>query len=136
MAGWQSVVGADASHGLQKCVGDITANPVLALSRLPTYPSLNTHAKNGVAALNIVLQGCNLQIKSTESENDTSGLGNLIVGWDDPSGTVQRRRLQHRPRGRRRPTRAARIAADLPPRSQPCHTGRRLIAWRRCVCGS
>ena len=39
----------------------------------------------GVKGPNILLQGCNLNIRSTTSETDTTGTGNLIVGWDDPS---------------------------------------------------
>jgi hypothetical protein len=39
---------------------------------------------NGLVGPTIVLQGCNLQIKSPTSESDGSGLGNLIVGWNDP----------------------------------------------------
>ena len=85
----QSVVGADASHGLRKSVADIAANPALGLSWLPTYLSLDKNAINGVIGPNIVFQGCNLQIKSTTSETDSGGLGNLIVGWDnEPGGTL------------------------------------------------
>ncbi len=83
----QSVVGADNSHGLQKGVADIAANPALALSWLPTYLSLDMSAENGVVAPNIVFKGCNLHVMSSTSETDNSGLGNLIVGWDSvPSG--------------------------------------------------
>jgi hypothetical protein len=39
---------------------------------------------NDLVGPTIVFQGCNLQIKSPTSESDDSGLGNLIVGWDDP----------------------------------------------------
>jgi hypothetical protein len=38
---------------------------------------------NGVAGPNIVFRGVNLHVMSATSEKDTSGLGNLIVGWDD-----------------------------------------------------
>ena len=82
----QSVVGADASHGLQKSVADIAANPVLTLSWLPTYLSLDMSAENGVTGPNVVFQGCNLHVMSSTSEGDSSGLGNLIVGWDDVPG--------------------------------------------------
>ena len=73
----QAVVGADASHGLRKSVAAIAADPVLTLSWLPTYLSLDKNAENGVKGPNIVLQNCNLQIKSTTSESDTSGLRTL-----------------------------------------------------------
>ena len=82
----QSVVGADASHGLRKSVADIAANPALTLSWLPSYLSLDTNGENGVVGPNIVFTGCNLNIRSTTNESDTSGLGNLIVGWDNESG--------------------------------------------------
>jgi hypothetical protein len=46
-------------------------------------------AVNGVIGPNIVLTGANLQVKSSTSESDTSGTGNLIVGWD-PGGGQER----------------------------------------------
>ena len=61
----------------------------LTPSWLPTYLSLDKNAINYVKGPNIVLQNCNLQIRSTNSEDDTSGLGNLIVSWDsDPGGVL------------------------------------------------
>lgn len=76
---------------LNTTVAGIAANPVLTLSWLPTYLSLDSKAENGLAGPNIVFQKCNVHVKSSSSESDTSGLGNLIVGWDDnpvntPSG--------------------------------------------------
>jgi hypothetical protein len=62
-----------------------TAAPVLALC---PYVSVTGSAINGVAGPNVVFKGCNLQIKSATSEDDTSGLGNLIVGWNDESPDV------------------------------------------------
>jgi uncharacterized coiled-coil protein SlyX len=56
------------------------AGPVLALA---PYVSLTTAAMNDVAGPNIVFQGVNVHVRSASGENDTSGLGNLIVGWDD-----------------------------------------------------
>ena len=79
----QIVVGADVSHGLRKSVATIAANPALTLSWLPSYLSLDKNAINGVKGPNLVFKGCNLQIKSSTSESDTTGTGNLIVGWDD-----------------------------------------------------
>jgi len=43
---------------------------------------------NGVTGPNIVLQGCNLQLKSTTAEGDSSGTGNLIVGWNSLPATL------------------------------------------------
>jgi uncharacterized coiled-coil protein SlyX len=99
IASLTNVVGTDASHGLQgltalmyTTLGAVNnkvtaAADVLALEPyVKVYP---TTAINGVAGPNIVLQGCNLQIKSKTSEGDTSGTGNLIVGWDtDPFSPV------------------------------------------------
>jgi hypothetical protein len=64
------------------------AKSVLALA---PYVSVTQTAINGVKGPNLVFKGCNLQIKSPTGQTDTSGLGNLIVGWDDsppsmPSG--------------------------------------------------
>ncbi len=84
----QSVVGATASDGLRKSVADIVANPVLTLSWLPDYLSLDNNTENGLAGPNLTLAGCNLHVRSTTSEDDTSGLGNLIVGWDNESPDV------------------------------------------------
>jgi hypothetical protein len=70
-------------------ISTLQSNPVLTLSWLPTYLSRNTNAINGVSGPNVVFKGCNLQIKSATSESDTTGTGNLIVGWDDlPEGTL------------------------------------------------
>jgi hypothetical protein len=63
----------------------VSAKPVLDLA---PYVSLHSESVNGVAGPNVVFQGCNLQIKSATSEDDGSGLGNLIVGWNDESPDV------------------------------------------------
>jgi len=61
------------------------AAPLLAIA---PYVSLNPSAMNGVKGPNIVFQGANLHVRSTSAEDDTSGLGNLIVGWNPlPLGT-------------------------------------------------
>jgi len=57
-----------------------SAAPVLAIA---PYVSLNTSTMNGVAGPNIVFQGCNVHVRSATAEDDISGLGNLIIGWDD-----------------------------------------------------
>jgi hypothetical protein len=51
---------------------------------LNPYLSVTSAAINGVTGPNVVLTGCNLQLKSPTAETDASGLGNLIVGWNDP----------------------------------------------------
>ena len=82
-----------AISGLQGNVGSLTttvagqtatltnAADVLALE---PWGRVLSPAPNTVTGPTIVFQGCNLQIKSSRSESDDSGLGNLIVGWDDP----------------------------------------------------
>jgi len=62
-----------------------------SLLAIAPYVSLNTSAINGVAGPNIVFQGSNVWVRSSTSEEDTTGTGNLIVGWDShlsgiPSG--------------------------------------------------
>jgi hypothetical protein len=62
------------------------AAPLLAIA---PYVSLNPSAMNGVKGPNIVFQGANVHVRSTSAEDDTSGLGNLIVGWNPlPLGTL------------------------------------------------
>jgi hypothetical protein len=57
---------------------------------LAPYVSLDKKAINGVTGPNIVFSGVNVQVRSSQSEGDISGLGNLIVGWDTPPVTVLR----------------------------------------------
>ena len=38
---------------------------------------------NGVTGPHIIFQGANLHVRSATAETDGSGLGNLIVGWND-----------------------------------------------------
>ena len=71
-------------------ISSLQSNPVLTLSWLPTYLSLDTNAEHGVAGPNIVFQGANLHVRSASGESDPSGLGNLIVGWDESPTTTQR----------------------------------------------
>ena len=63
------------------------AKSVLALA---PYVSVTGSTLNGVVGPNIVFKGTNVHVMSTTSEADTSGLGNLIVGWDDEPATTQR----------------------------------------------
>ena len=57
------------------------AAPLLAIA---PYVSLNTGAMNDVKGPNIVFQGANVHVRSVSDWNDGSGLGNLIVGWNQP----------------------------------------------------
>ena len=61
------------------------------LSAVEPYVKVTKATVDGLKGPTIVLSGVNLQIRSATAENDTSGLGNLIVGWDDvPTTTTQR----------------------------------------------
>jgi len=57
------------------------AKPVLALA---PYVSVTQNALDSVTGPNIVFKGANVHVRSTTSETDASGTGNLIVGWDPP----------------------------------------------------
>ena len=62
------------------------AASVLALA---PYVSLTTATMSGVVGPNIVFQNCNVHVRSTTNETDSSHLGNLIVGWNDlPGGAL------------------------------------------------
>jgi hypothetical protein len=95
----RTIVGADASSGLRGSVVTLTskltadestlaahtttltnAAPVLAIA---PYVSLHAETMNDVNGPNIVFQGANVHVRSaTGEETDTTGTGNLIVGWD------------------------------------------------------
>ena len=63
---------------------DLRTVPELAgLFALAPYVSVNQSPMNGVAAPNIVFQGANVHVRSGNLEEDTTGTGNLIVGWDE-----------------------------------------------------
>jgi hypothetical protein len=84
------LVGQDANSGLRGAVAAHTsvltsAAPVLAIA---PYVSLKTGTLNGVVGPNIVFQGANVHVRSSTSENDSTGTGNLIVGWDDNPSTT------------------------------------------------
>jgi hypothetical protein len=101
ITGLQSIVGVDVSHGLRldvanlqgsvtsltttvgghtTSIGDLQDSHVMDLE---PYVSVNAGAMNGVAGPNIDFQGANVHVRSTTSEGDATGLGNLIVGWDN-----------------------------------------------------
>jgi hypothetical protein len=56
------------------------AAPLLAIA---PYVSLNTNAMSGVTSPNIVFKGANVHVMSASGETDSSGTGNLIVGWNE-----------------------------------------------------
>jgi hypothetical protein len=61
------------------------AAPLLAIA---PYVTLDQDAIDGVAGPNIVFQGANVHVRSSSSDWDGSGLGNLIVGWDVPPNSL------------------------------------------------
>jgi hypothetical protein len=48
------------------------------------YLTVTQTTLDGVKGPNIVFHGVNMHIRSATGETDTSGLGNLIVGWNEP----------------------------------------------------
>jgi hypothetical protein len=57
---------------------------------LAPYVNVDTAAENGVAGPNIVFKGANIHIISGlgQTQDGGSGLGNLIIGYDEFSGTL------------------------------------------------
>ena len=80
VAALQKKVNAQAKT-ITSLKGQLTsAKPVLQLA---PYVSVARGAMNGVSGPNIVFRGANVQVKSATGEDDTTGTGNLIVGWND-----------------------------------------------------
>lgn len=64
----------------------VAAKQVLALS---PYLTVTQNPVNGVAGPNVLFRGVNVTVRSMSNEADTSGSGNLIVGWNEvPGGTL------------------------------------------------
>ena len=64
-------------------------NYAASVIAIAPYVSLDMNAMNGVTGPNIVFKGANVHVMSSTSETDTSGTGNLIVGWATlPTGTL------------------------------------------------
>ena len=89
--GAQGLKGDTGATGPQGATGpagpqgtDLRTVPELAgLFALAPYVTVNQSPMNGVAAPNIVFQGANVHVRSGNLEEDTTGTGNLIVGWDE-----------------------------------------------------
>jgi outer membrane murein-binding lipoprotein Lpp len=73
-----------ANAGLRSDVDGVLANPVLDLG---PYVSLDLGTMNGVVGPNIVFTGANLHVVSgsgsTDDGGSLTGLGNLIIGYDE-----------------------------------------------------
>ena len=67
-----------------------TLTSAASLLAIAPYVSLDTTIMNGVKPPNIVFKGANVHVMSATSETDSTGTGNLIVGWDTVSGTPAR----------------------------------------------
>jgi hypothetical protein len=91
--GTTGAAGAQGATGLQGPQGtDLRTVPDLAgLFALAPYVSVTQSTLNGVVGPNIVFQGANVHVRSGNWEQEMSGIGNLIVGWDEaPLTTTQR----------------------------------------------
>jgi hypothetical protein len=90
--GAQGAQGDTGAIGAQGAVGatgpagpDPSLNPAYGgLFALAPYVSVDQSPENGVAAPNIIFQGANVHVRSSNIEEDNNGTGNLIVGWDEP----------------------------------------------------
>src|SRR5256714_7012629 len=68
---------------LQTQLDQIKANPVLALG---PYVAVDPNPENGLAGPHVIFFGANLHIVSGSGQTvDTTGLGNLVVGYDEDS---------------------------------------------------
>src|SRR2546430_1871826 len=59
-----------------------------AVMDLAPYVSVDPHPINGVAGPHVIFTGVNVHIRSGSgaTEDDTTNLGNLIVGYNEPRG--------------------------------------------------
>jgi hypothetical protein len=68
---------------LQTALAAVQNNHALALA---PFVSVDASAENGVKGPNIVISGANVHIESgSGNTSDTTGLGNLIIGYDEDS---------------------------------------------------
>jgi hypothetical protein len=68
---------------IQRQVNQIIVNPALAMG---PYVSVNYNPSGGLPGPNIVFHGANLYINNgTGATSNTNGLGNLFIGYNEPS---------------------------------------------------
>jgi hypothetical protein len=68
---------------LQSALATLRANSALELG---PYVTVDPNAENGLAGPNIVFHGANVHVESGSGVTvDTTGLGNLVVGYDEDS---------------------------------------------------
>lgn len=66
---------------LQTALATVQANPVLSLG---PYVSVDPNPENGLKGPNVIVKAANVHIESgSGSTVDTTGLGNLVVGYDE-----------------------------------------------------
>jgi hypothetical protein len=74
---------------LQSHLAAIESNPALALG---PFVSIDPNSENEVVGPNITFKGANIHIVSgsgfTDDNDNPTGLGNLIVGYDEPPGNL------------------------------------------------
>jgi hypothetical protein len=72
---------------LQTQLAQIKANPVLALG---PYVAVDPNPENGLAGPHVIFYGANVHIVSGSGQTvDTTGLGNLVVGYDEDSHNTE-----------------------------------------------
>jgi trimeric autotransporter adhesin len=92
VASLQETVSAlkDEIASLQSQLAAVQSNPALALG---PFVGVDTNSENGVAGPHITFKGANIHIVSgsgVTSDNDNpTGLGNLIIGYDEPPGELR-----------------------------------------------
>jgi hypothetical protein len=89
----QAIVAAQQAQisSLQSQLTAIQSNPALALG---PFVSVDPSSENEVVGPNITFRGANIHIVSgsgfTDDNDNPTGLGNLIIGYDEPPGNLNR----------------------------------------------
>ena len=83
------------SEAAARAAFDATMAPLLSLAPLGTYVSVSTGNLNGLAGPHVIFSGANVHIRSGHASRDSfteNGRGNLIVGYNEPSGAADHER--------------------------------------------
>jgi hypothetical protein len=76
---------------LERQLATVQSNPALALG---PFVSVHANSENGVVGPHITFKGANIHIVSgsgfTSDNDNPTGLGNLIIGYDEPPGDLAR----------------------------------------------
>jgi hypothetical protein len=68
---------------------EASVGPLLTLVPLSQYVSVSTGSINGLAGPHVIFSGANVHVRSGDSSRNSftrNGLGNLVVGYNEPSG--------------------------------------------------